>query len=59
MTARYREVFTGLGDPVIDISDEEDESDVSKAHCFSKEYFAQYDISQLSRYSQIVPYLLI
>jgi hypothetical protein len=41
MTARYREVFTGLGDPVIDISDEEDESDVSKAHCFSKEYFAQ------------------
>jgi hypothetical protein len=40
MTARYREVFTGLGDPVIDISDEEDESDVSKTHYFSKEYFA-------------------
>jgi hypothetical protein len=28
MTARYRNVFTGLRRSVIDISDEEDESDV-------------------------------
>jgi hypothetical protein len=55
MTARYRDVFTGLGDPVIDISDEEDESDVSKADSFSKEYFARHEISQLPWRSQITP----
>jgi hypothetical protein len=39
MTARYRNVFTGLGDSVIDISDEEGETDVSKGYYFIKHYF--------------------
>ena len=58
MTARYRMVFTGLRRSVIDISDEEDESDVSKARYFGKGYFPRLVVSQ-SCYHLQLPDLVI